>query len=75
DHNWKAFVDGKGVPVLRANEAFQAIEIPAGKHAIRFIYRSNSFYAGAALSGIGLFACAIIFRLNRKESPNHIDSK
>lgn len=75
DHNWNAFVDGKGVPVLRANEAFQAIEVPAGKHAIRFVYRSNSFYAGAALSGIGLFACAVMFRLNRKESPNYIDSK
>src|SRR5204863_4943405 len=71
-HDWKTYVDGKRVPLLRANEAFQAIEIPAGKHNVRLVYRDNWFYAGVALSGIGLLACAGILLANRK---NHIDSK
>ena len=72
--NWKVFVDGKSVPVLRANEAFQAIEIPPGKHLVRFVYRDDMFYAGVAFSGAGLLACAIILWLTRNQ-PRYSDSK
>jgi hypothetical protein len=33
-HLWKAFLDGKEVPVVRVNDAFMGIEIPAGTAAV-----------------------------------------
>jgi hypothetical protein len=69
---WQAFVDGQHVPLLRANAAFQALEIPAGKHFVRLVYRDNTFYTGVALSLFGLIVCAVLLVIHRKD---HIDSK
>ena len=33
---WRASVDGHPVPVLKANVLFRAVQVPAGKHRIRF---------------------------------------
>ncbi len=58
-HNWKASVDGRDVPLWRANEAFQAVEAPAGRHQITLAYRDLAFRWGAGLSILALCACAI----------------
>lgn len=48
DKNWHAYINGKEVPVYRANINFKAISIPKGTSKIYFIY--NPF-----LYKIGLF--------------------
>jgi hypothetical protein len=50
DHNWKAYVNGRPVRLLRANHAFQALEVPAGHHQVTLLYRSKIFYCGAVIS-------------------------
>jgi hypothetical protein len=40
---WIATVDGKRVPILRADVLFRGIEVPAGKHTVRFEYHPFSF--------------------------------
>jgi hypothetical protein len=48
-HNWKAEVDGKPVPLWRANYAFQAVEVPAGKHEVTVLYKDEMFRIGTIL--------------------------
>lgn len=51
-HCWRAYVDDSPVPLLRANYAFQAVEVPAGSHQIRLAYEDRPFQIGALISGI-----------------------
>lgn len=57
---WEASVDGQQVTIHRANQAFRAIVMPAGKHEVEFRYRPKSFLYGAWISGVTLIA-GIIF--------------
>jgi hypothetical protein len=56
---WVSSVDGREMPTLRANYAFRAVEVPAGKHRVEFRYKPWTFYAGLGVtllaSGIGIF--------------------
>lgn len=36
---WKAFVDGKEAKALRVNYVLRGLEIPAGKHAVTWVYQ------------------------------------
>ncbi len=38
---WKAYVDGRPAKLWRANYAFQALEVPAGRHHIRLAYEDE----------------------------------
>ncbi len=58
-HNWRAEVDSRPARLLRANDAFQAVEIPAGRHRVQLIYRDGAFETGAAVSLLALLACLI----------------
>jgi hypothetical protein len=60
-HLWRAFVDGKAVPLLRANLAFQAIEVPAGTHHLKLIYRDPNLEIGGVISLLAIMACGAIW--------------
>jgi uncharacterized membrane protein YfhO len=60
-HLWRAFVDEKSVPLLRANLAFQAVEVPAGTHHLKLIYRDPNLEIGAMISLLSLVACGLIW--------------
>ncbi len=54
---WHAEVGGRPVPLLRANHAFQAIEVPAGRHQVRVAYSDRQFITGAWISMATLAGC------------------
>lgn len=60
---WRAAVDGRPAPVLRADYVFRAVPVPAGAHQIEMIFAPPTWYIGLALSGLtwlGLAAAAIV---------------
>ncbi|MPZ17065.1 MAG: YfhO family protein [Luteitalea sp.] len=55
---WSATVDERDVPLFRADVAFRAVPVPAGKHIIRFHYSPRAFRLGAWLSVLTAVALA-----------------
>jgi Bacterial membrane protein YfhO len=51
---WRATVDGKNEPVLRADRLFRAIPLQAGSHQVHIAYEPMSFQLGAIISGMTL---------------------
>lgn len=47
---WRAYVDDKSVPLLRANYLFRAVQVEAGQHKVIMVYRPLSFWSGLAIS-------------------------
>ena len=39
--DWKATVDGKPVPLLRANHLFAGVAVPAGEHVVELHYQPS----------------------------------
>lgn len=61
-HGWTARIDGHPVPIVDANYAFRAVEVPAGAHTIHFTYWQPGLTGGIVLSVLGLVACVVLFR-------------
>lgn len=51
---WRAYIDGKPVPILRADYTIRAVFVPAGAHTVRFQYEPLSLRYGLQLALVGL---------------------
>ncbi len=67
-HPWRAFVDGQPVKLWRANYAFQALAVPAGKHTVRLVYVDEKFRLGVGISLAGLAVCGLLWWRGRRTS-------
>ncbi len=59
---WKAFIDGKQLPIVKVNYALRGLPVPAGKHAIEFRFEPEKYYTGNQISliaGIISILCII----------------
>ena len=62
DPGWRAWVDGRAVPVYPANGLFQAIAVPAGVHRVRWVYFPSSLILGGigTLLGVIGIGCGLL---------------
>jgi hypothetical protein len=66
-HNWRAYIGGSPARSLRANHAFQAVEVPAGRSHVRLVYEDRAFHFGALVSLIAaLVWITAWFRLRKQ---------
>ncbi|MBI5773299.1 MAG: hypothetical protein HZA89_06100 [Verrucomicrobia bacterium] len=68
-HPWHATMNGQPATLLRANHAFQAVEVPAGKSTVRLIYRDWNFIFGALISLATLAGCGIAWKRMSRAHP------
>jgi membrane protein YfhO len=75
---WTASVDGKPAAVLRADVAFQAVRVPAGRHSVMLAYRPSTVTQGTQLSIVAaLIALSLLvvsywwWRSSAKTVPSH----
>jgi hypothetical protein len=61
-HLWRATVDGQPAEILRANLAFQAVQVPAGTHRVKLVYRDPNLMIGGIISLLSLAVCGGIWR-------------
>jgi hypothetical protein len=59
DPGWRATVDGAPASVLRANVAFRAVPVAAGRHVVELVYRPRPVLIGLAITGAGILAAAM----------------
>jgi hypothetical protein len=66
---WKATVDGKAAPLLRADYALRAIPVGRGAHRVVCYYRDDAFRRGLLLSLAAAGAVCGLFFFGRKRRP------
>ncbi len=59
DPGWQASVDGVAAPLLRANVAFRAVPVPAGRHVVEMVYRPRAVARGLALTLLTIALAAV----------------
>ncbi|MBI4789479.1 MAG: YfhO family protein [Chloroflexi bacterium] len=57
---WVAYVDGKEIPIYRADYVFRAVRLTAGEHVVVFDYKPASVLWGAVISALSLLIGGVI---------------
>ena len=59
--SWKAYIDGKEVPIIKSDFAFRGLIVPKGKHIVEMKFVSEAFEKGKTISIILNILIALTF--------------
>jgi hypothetical protein len=72
---WKAYIDGKEVPIVKVNYVLRGLAVPAGKHEIKFEFKPQGYYQGKSITSIFSIVLVVILGIgifmewrNRKQT-------
>ena len=60
---WQASVDGVAAPILRSNDFFRGVALPAGEHTVEFSYQPRSLLWGALIMLLSLVIVVVAILL------------
>ncbi|MFY9558293.1 MAG: YfhO family protein, partial [Blastocatellia bacterium] len=66
---WRAYIDDVRVDVLRANHTMRAVEVPAGRHMVTFVFKPAAFFTSMYISiaaAVMAVAALILGAIKRK---------
>jgi hypothetical protein len=66
---WLLTIDGRPVPILRANRMMRGAAVPAGEHTLVYTYEPASFRIGAIVSLVGLILLGIFAWSSWRDRP------
>ena len=73
---WNAYLDGKKVEYAKADYVLRGLTVPAGKHAIKFVFEPTIYKKGLTISYIGSFFIALFVLgglfMNWREQKNKL---
>jgi hypothetical protein len=77
DKGWRAFWNGRPMPILRVDYTIRGVVVPAGTGTLEFIYRPASVVLGLWLAGLAAIVllgwlAVIHLRSRQNQSPNQI---
>jgi len=63
---WNALVDGKRVPILRADYLLRAIPLPPGDHEVSVQFRPASLLVGSVITLATLAGLAVLWAISKR---------
>ena len=60
DRFWRAEVDGRPAPLLRANALYRTVHLGPGSHTVTFTYHPTPLYATLPISALAVFSLGVL---------------
>jgi hypothetical protein len=60
-YGWNAYIDGKKVDYCKTDYVLRGLSIPAGRHALKFIFEPSTYKKGVTIAYVASFLILILF--------------